>query len=479
MKKITYLLAPLMVLPCMASCGKSVVHNVSILEGSSRGLRFTDMENKEISPDASYKVNDGKDFVFKATALQDNSGSETPYILAKEGIFVQIGEDFYTDFTFEPIAWEGDHDDSHVTTAKITIPGTMVKKDIKIGGLEWKTGYYVYYLPYLYGVSYVPAATGIEDHGGFGYCKMEQQLQITFSVVGDYDLPRNANVVLESDDKEARNPTNLEYNEKTGTLTVTAGEIEGYLIIAAKAYGYSLVDELDWGTIKIISKSGYAPYLFDYGETKTIYVNNKPHDVEIIGFNHDTIHGSEEKAGITFQFKTLFSDSNGNASKVKWNQDSQGESHDNYNYYSSKVNELVGTVMSAISDSDLKADGMIEEVDKQVGIYSTKSNGWNVDTFQTKIFILSQYETNKTLAEKANKEGTTYAYYAAAEKDSDLYNLRKLCDANGVYQSYWFRSPAKNTGGKRALAVNKEGKVDSDGIKCRSNSYAIAPAFCI
>lgn len=87
-------------------------------------------------------------------------------------------------------------------------------------------------------------------------------------------------------------------------LTAVTGDAN-YTAVWAEAITFA---NGSWADIAAISESGEAESYFSVGDTKTITVGGTNLDLVIIGFAHDTLSGSTEKAGMTVMAKGLLSD---------------------------------------------------------------------------------------------------------------------------------------------------------------------------
>lgn len=76
-------------------------------------------------------------------------------------------------------------------------------------------------------------------------------------------------------------------------------------IDAVRVYYTSLVpiQDMSWADIDLVSKGGMAHNTFNIGDTKNFSINGTEVTAIIIGFYHDVISDSGQKAGITFQLK--------------------------------------------------------------------------------------------------------------------------------------------------------------------------------
>ena len=111
------------------------------------------------------------------------------------------------------------------------------------------------------------------------------------------------------------------------------------------------LQDCTWAEIAEISASGLASQVFDIGDTKTVKLKHQNgtdyyQTVRIVGFNYDVLSSDpSKKAGITFEFCDLISDSKGNSLSTQFNDikttingydtyTSDVETYDVYNNYS-------------------------------------------------------------------------------------------------------------------------------------------------
>lgn len=302
------------------------------------------------------------------------------------------------------------------------------------------------------------------------------------------------------------------FDYKTNIITFT--EITEDIVVFASQEVKLSINDLTWKEIEDISNSGKASQYLNIGDTKNIFVNGIVHKVRIIGFDHDIIHGSDKKAGITFEFDTLLCDSEGYSlsTPYNWEQGKQstavdfenstlrhnldgGGSAKNYSWYrkNSKTESNIKTSAYDMLPNDLKS--VMKTVDK-------------TNTYVTNLFILSWYETlpkddDITIIDN---DGKIYDYYkgknrgdyiriksqekrnfnAGYEVDiEDKFNDPKPVNFAGMHNDvdenfggdYWIKCYQK-LNNQEGIVMGSNGMVEQFKSKCY-NAWPVAPAFCI
>ncbi len=108
-------------------------------------------------------------------------------------------------------------------------------------------------------------------------------------------------------------PTSLFVKTRTGedyhqyTFNATSGELiisldQDVTITTNSKVIKPLLEGSSWSLINKLSQSNLAKNYYKIGDTKTVMINELPHQVRIIGFNHDNLANSNITAGITFEF---------------------------------------------------------------------------------------------------------------------------------------------------------------------------------
>lgn len=341
--------------------------------------------------------------------------------------------------------------------------------------------------------------------------------------------------------------------------------------ITIKAVSLPAKESLDaytWSEISTISGLGLADKFFkvydpnNHPELSTKKVQLKHQDskgdgadvisdgeiyqtVRIIGINQDCTdldHPDETKIGITFEFADLISDNLGYSLATQWNDTAEEVYGDNYNYFDSSIrmalvnekpvggaghilwaqkgndhwsNESGGSytnksVLDMLPD-ELTKEGILKTPAKYINIWNDKKQpeaGWEEQTINDKLFLLSPAEMGRTGHEYEEPRTTAYSYYDGAV-DED--RIKKQIKGNAepckepreipgdkgqtcqerVYNAAGFNWSADSSGGGfswlRSPVTDSTGA--AWGISYDGSFYhwhlvyniasAVAPAFCI
>lgn len=281
-------------------------------------------------------------------------------------------------------------------------------------------------------------------------------------------------------------PTNLFVKTRTGedyqqyTFSAASGELTISLNQDVTITTNSTIikdpalEESSWSLINKLVQLNLATEFYKIGDTKTVLINDLPHQVRIIGFNHDKLANSNAKTGITFEFMNPIEaivSGNYKPYVAFW-----AYRDDNTRFLDQQLNMFLNhdrnSVLS-ILPTDLQA--VIKNVDKEIATGSELS----VTTYQARLFPLSYAETTVVSSEAAPIEGTTYQYYIDHADDSDR---AKILINGETFDSYWLRSPAKDNSSV-AWSVDCEtniGQLRHDSAYDKvDGEKAIVPAFCI
>lgn len=468
MKKLVYLVAPLMVLPCMMSCNKAPTHKVVGVEEIH--LDFTTMNDKELK-DSSF--NEGQDFKFKVKAVQDTGELSGTYTVLPDAIGIYVGDSLMplTDgYTVE-------FSKADETEAIVTVKGDKVTSDIYVEGIAKKKDHFIYNVPILYNVK---IATNIRSFGYMKKVSTSTDINDSIGFIGadaDHAAPQKEDFVIADgeyfhvtgDGGWFDNHVEVTNDDGKSLLTVKGIQVDDaleYILIAAKSNSDDLLESLKWDEIKEIAHNGYAPYLFNIGDTKKVTIEELEYEVRIIDFNHDR-NKDGEVAPITFQFTTAISSKNSSGKFVP----SIWDSENNNNFPGSSLNTKALPDLFAVFPDELKRNVM--EVQKDVG---AKTSAWDTAHYSTNLFPLSHVEmSSESSSYDWDVEGSTYEYYKQHTGEANRIFTDKRTQNNKVI--YWLRTPTI-TRNARAWAVDTDGtwRYDSQSV---STTHAVVPAFCI
>lgn len=219
-------------------------------------------------------------------------------------------------------------------------------------------------------------------------------------------------------------------------------------------YPFKTLNDMTWQDIKNTIDEGIADKAFAVGDTKTITLSTgEKAEVVIIGFEHDTISGTNKKAGITFAFKTILDG---------WFEMNTTDTNDG-GWAKSKMRNVYMQRLFAVLPKDLQ--DLILSVDKVTGIGNNKNE---TETTKDKLFLLSQREVFGNSEDTADFEGKQYPYFENEEN-------RIAYRSNKNASWWWLRSPY--------LADSHSFcSVDDDGHASDSwaaSSRGVRPAFSL
>ena len=229
------------------------------------------------------------------------------------------------------------------------------------------------------------------------------------------------------------------------------------------------LEAYSWPEISQLSKMELANKYFEVGEEKTVKVNNLDHKVRIIEFSHDDLADGTGRAGITFEFANVITDSNG-AVLLYWNiNEPKVNAPKNYNFPGSTLNDFLNKNDDCVFNKLPKPlHDAIREVNKKVGMGSEYSTN---ESYQTKLFPLAHDEIFDHVNGTPNDEGTKYLYFQNGGS-----TIKTPVDKRA--EDYWLRSPY--TGYTyRAWCINYFGNPGNNDINVEKYMHAVAPAFCI
>lgn len=491
----------------------NITHKYSVAVGTHSHLLFTTTDGKDLS---SIKAIEGQDFTFKMNLVEESNA--TIYKLPTQ-LSIFIGDSKY------PLA-KGVTITETVPNqeANVTIAANQITNNIKINGSATPINYYEIKI-HNYNVKIDSSDYDPQNP----YAEPNQDKVITFIQDEKYALPTSENIALQIDGKDWINPKDsgdCSYDENTHKLTINANKVNSNVTIVVGSPDYSLLENFSWDEINDCSVSGYAPALFKVGEEKTIEVNDIDQKVRIIDFNHDDLMEKEGKAGITFEFVNLLSDSDGYSLATLWDT-RQGESTINYDYLKSDLRYALdgkgernlvrwykkGSTASSVSNEKVfdmlpyDLQDYIKPVKKLVGISKPWWRTYDTKDYEAKIFVLTRSEMTTSIAQHTIKEGTTYQYYIDHDNDSSrikyqikgiegatsepemIYDLGYYAESYAGYNNptndnggfYWLTSPCTHRA-HIACRVNDCGGIDNElenNITIYRTALPIAPAFCI
>lgn len=223
--------------------------------------------------------------------------------------------------------------------------------------------------------------------------------------------------------------------DETGTWTVTAASESMSksidVVVGSVEATLNLIDPVfannDWSAIIAACQSGSVPDAWVVGDSKEMTINNKAYQIDIIGKDHDDYADGSGKAPLTFMLHTSY------ATLAYMNS-------------SQTVNRWVDSWMrksnlpNILKRMPAEVQAGVREVTKITGAGIGSAN---TVTSSEKLFLLSGQEVVGSVSgNQTGGEGTRYEYFKSSTDDR--------CNArvpSATSNSWWLRSPARNTGG--------------------------------
>lgn len=249
---------------------------------------------------------------------------------------------------------------------------------------------------------------------------------------------------------------------ETGTYTVEATKngqtVSGTVSVVSSTTAYALTLFLlkdnfadnDWSAIIAACHSGSVPSTWVVGNSKTMTINGKSYQVDIIGKNHDT-YASGGKAPLTFQLHDCYGEiKNMNSSSTNsggWTSCAMRQTH---------LPAILALMPTEVQNG-------IREVNK---LTSAGDRSATINTTADKLFLLSEIEIFGSVSYSKRGEGTQYDYYKAGNS--------KVKNRNGGAIYWWERSPYSQTE-FGFCHVTDAGVADYTNA---GNPYGVAFGFC-
>ena len=216
----------------------------------------------------------------------------------------------------------------------------------------------------------------------------------------------------------------------------------------------SVLDDIfannSWEAIIAACQNGRVPDSWAVGDSKTMTINGKDYQIDIIGKNHDT-YTAGGTAPLTFQmhdcYGTKYAMNSSNTNSGGWTSCAMRSAH--------------LPAILALMPSEVQAG--IREVNK---LTSAGSQSSTINTTADKLFLLSDIEIFGSVSYSKSGEGTQYDYYKAGNSKVKKYN--------GSASNWWDRSPF---GSNSTSFCYVAGDGNADGSYA-SYSYGVAFGFC-
>ena len=189
-----------------------------------------------------------------------------------------------------------------------------------------------------------------------------------------------------------------------------------------------------WDDIITACQNNEVPSTWAVGDTKTMTIGEQNIEVMIIGKNHDE-YADGGIAPLTFQTVNVVERHTMNTEATDvggW------DGSEMYSY-------LNGDLLNSIEFKD-----SIKAVKKTTNIGKTDAGEGDitVETTNDKLFLLSSaevFDLSDSTLEHYTKEGSQYAYYAAAEINTEEENSNAGKTLDGEMVNWWTRSPRAST----------------------------------
>ena len=236
-----------------------------------------------------------------------------------------------------------------------------------------------------------------------------------------------------------------------GTMTASADVQIGTADITL-AHVKSIFSENDWADIIAACRSGSVPASWAVGDSKTMLINNKSFQIDIIGKNHDDYADGSGKAPLTLQLHSLWSSTaaihSARTNTVGWKDCTMRTK-----YLPSLLTKMPAEVQSGI-----------REVSKKTSAGNTLTS---IVVTADKLFLLSEIEVLGSINRSVQGEGQKYEYYTTAAR-----RQKKILGESSNYY-WWLRSPAANNNTEYC-------DIDRSGYSSTSSgsTLGVSFAFC-
>lgn len=213
---------------------------------------------------------------------------------------------------------------------------------------------------------------------------------------------------------------------------------------------YSNFADNDWDAIIAACHSGSIPDTWVTGDSKTMTIDGKSYQVDIVGKNHDT-YTAGGIAPLTFGlhdcYDTTYPMNDTDTDEGGWN----------------KSKMRTKTLPAILAKMPENIQNGIRPVNK---LTATSESDSTIKTASDKLFTFSEMEVYGYTDYSYSGEGKQYDYYKAGNS--------KVKKVGGAAYWWWLRSPSASTSG-HFCAVTKSGTGNSYAA---SNSNGVCFGFC-
>ena len=205
-----------------------------------------------------------------------------------------------------------------------------------------------------------------------------------------------------------------------------------------------------WEKIIAACQSGSVPDSWVVGNSKTMTINGRDYQIDIIDKNHDT-YTAGGTAPLTFQLHDCYG--------TKYKMNSSNTNAGGWKSCAMRTTHLPAIL--ALMPTEVQNG--IREVNK---LTSAGKQSSAINTTADKLFLLSEIEIFGSVESSKKGEGSQYSYYHAGRD--------KVKKVSGSASEWWERSPngVSNAG---FCNVSKGGR---DDHYAATGSYGVAFGFC-
>ena len=205
-----------------------------------------------------------------------------------------------------------------------------------------------------------------------------------------------------------------------------------------------------WDAIIEACHSGNVPDTWVAGDNKTMTIDGKSYQFDIVGKNHDT-YTAGGVAPLTFGLHDCYG--------TKYKMNSSGTNSTGWD--GSKMR--TETLPAILAKIPVNIQNGIRAVNK---LTATSGSSGTIKTASDKLFTFSEMEVNGSATISYSGEGEQYDYYKAGNS--------KVKKVGSTASWWWLRSPHANNS-YTFCAVNTKGSIGNGGA---SSSYGVCFGFC-
>ena len=209
-----------------------------------------------------------------------------------------------------------------------------------------------------------------------------------------------------------------------------------YRVASLKTIDSNFADN-DWDSIIEACHSGNVPHTWVAGDNKTMTIDGKSYQVDIVGKNHDT-YTAGGIAPLTFGlhdcYGTAYPMNSSNTNSTGWND-------------SKMRTETLPAILAKMPENIQNGIRAVNKLTATSGLDST------IKTASDKLFTFSEMEVSGSTLHSHDGEGKQYDYYKAGNS--------KIKKVGGTASQWWLRSPRAANNDYYFCAVSTSGSVSS------------------